>query len=195
MYKKLLAEAFNCPGQTAIDEDFQIDIETSNGRVHNPERRARKLAEDYRARIASEPTPDERRRTSERTIIEPADPQVRETLLTWYGGRCQICDETWPERNGRPFFAAARLVERRHGEWLDNEGNILCLCAKHFAQWRHATKEAYKSIPEQVNSLVLPSEGGTQKLSLLFTMLGDDVEIVYCEKHLLALKTLLDCVH
>lgn len=192
-YVAMLAEAFNCPGKTGIDKYFQIDAEMNNGRVHNPERRAGKLTEEHRERMANERTPDERRHTTERRIIEPADPQVRENLLNWYGGRCQICGETWPERDGSPFFAAARLVERQHGEWLDSEGNVLCLCAKHFAQWRHAAKEASKSIPEQVNSLVLSSEGGTQKLSLLFTMLGDDVEIVYCEKHFLALKTLLEC--
>lgn len=194
-YAEMLAEAFNCLGQTEIDEDFQIDVEANNGGVHNYERRARKLIEQHRDRMASELTLDERRRTTERRMLEPADLQVRETLLAWYGGRCQICDETWPERDGSPFFAAARLVERRHGGWLDNEGNAICLCAKHFAQWRHAAKKASKSIVEQVNSLVLPSEGGAQKLSLLFTMLDDDVELIYCEKHFLALKTLLECAH
>ena len=117
---------------------------------------------------------------------------MRQSLLVWYGGQCQICGRTWPERDGSPFFAAARLVERRHARWLDDPANAICLCADHFAQWCHAAKLAPLDIAEQLKALSLPSLGGKDRLSILFTMLGEDVEVTYCEKHMMALKKLLD---
>ena len=112
-------------------------------------------------------------------------------LYEWYRGKCQICAETWPKYDGKPYFAAAYLFERHHAQWLDVPGNAICLCAKHFAQWRHAAKEMPLDVGEQIHSLRLRAEGGDGDLSIDFTLLGKDVAISYDERHLLALEKLI----
>ena len=193
IYQELLEAAFNRPGRTSIqnDENFKYDDDWGHG-VKDPERRSGKLAEGYREDISNEPSPKDHRRLTERALLEEPNEQVRVSLYEWYGGKCQLCGETWPERDGQPYFAAAYLVERRHARWLDNHGNAICLCAKHFAQWCHAAIGMPLSIPDQIGSLRLRNEGGNGDLSIDFTLLGTDVSITYDERHFLALRTLLE---
>ncbi len=143
--------------------------------------------------MANEPAQEERRRVTERTILEPVDPLVRKKLLDWYGGRCQICGcgKTWPKRDGSPFFTAAHLRELQEARWLDDPANAVCLCADHFAQWRHATVAARIPIAAQIAAWRLPSEGGDEALEIHFLMLGEETKLTYCEKHALDLRQLL----
>lgn len=183
--------AFHRPGPTEFDRDMESD--TDEGYiVKNPQRRSERLETAYKEGLDSEPTPEERRRHTERTLLEGPNEAVRVSLQEWYGGKCQICGETWPKRDGHPFFAAAYLVERQHARWLDDPGIAICLCAEHFAQWRHAAKEMPLDVFEQIRSLALHAEGGKGDLSIDFTLLGKDVAIVYDERHFLALRTLVE---
>jgi hypothetical protein len=192
-YAGALRETFNRPGCTEFDDEDEFEIDdVGNATVRNPQRRRDRLAAGYRERINDEPTPDERRRVTEQNLLEGPNETVRVSLYEWYRGKCQICAETWPKQDGDPYFAAAYLVERRHARWLDDPGNAICLCAKHFAQWRHAAKEMLSDVGEQIHSLRLRAEGGDGDLSIYFTLLGEDVAIRYDERHLLALRTLLE---
>jgi hypothetical protein len=83
-------------------------------------------------------------------------------------------------------------VERQHKRWLDEPGNALCLCAKHFAQWRLATKQATTEITEQISKLRLTSEGGDGNLSIHFQLVGQNTVISFCERHALALRKLVE---
>lgn len=192
LYADALTAAFNQQGKTRFEDDDMTPPVSGVSIVKNPQRRAQKLAEEMRHNINHEPSIEDRRYTTERNILEAPNEQVRMALLEWYNGKCQICGETWPKRDGEPYFAAAYLVERQHARWLDDPGNALCLCAKHFAQWRHAAKTAPLDIIEQIQSLRLRSEGGNGDLSILFTLVNDDVAIRYDERHFLALRTLLE---
>lgn len=192
-FVQALAEAFNRPGRIMGQDDEDFDYDDDSGQqVRDPERRSGKLAEGYRREISKEPSPKDRRRLTERAMLEGPNEQVRTSLSEWYSGKCQICSETWPKRDGDRYFAAAYLVERRHARWLDDPGNAICLCAKHFAQWRHAAIEMPLSIPDQIRSLKLRREGGNGDLSIDFVLLGADVSITYDERHFLALRTLLE---
>ncbi|MFO8090041.1 MAG: hypothetical protein R6U13_09425 [Desulfatiglandaceae bacterium] len=191
-YSEMLLTAFERPGVSKIDEEYPIDPGVDRGSVHNPERRGEKLAQSHRERIINEPGSEERRRTTEHKLLEPSDPKVRQRLLGWYGGRCQICGRTWAERDGSPFFVSAYLVEREKARWLDDPANAICLCADHFAQWRHATRQTPSNIIDQIEALRLPSQGGQNDLSLNLTLCGENIEIKYCEKHMIALKKLIE---
>jgi hypothetical protein len=83
-------------------------------------------------------------------------------------------------------------MEKRHARYLDCLGNAICLCPDHFAQWRHAAIEAPLSIDKQIREIDLPVAGETGEGSILFIMLGQDVEIKYCEKHLLELQAMME---
>jgi hypothetical protein len=188
-YAEELAKAFNRDGMTHFnDEDEPGEYHAGGGMSKNPQRRSERLATGYRESIDNEPPPQERLLVTERSLLEGPNEAVRGSLREWYRGKCQICGKTWPKQDGEPYFAAAYLVERHHGRWLDNPGNAICLCAEHFAQWRHAAKEMPLEVVEQIHSLRLHAEGGDGDLSIYFTLLGEDVAIRYDERHLLALK-------
>ncbi len=190
-YSEMLSDAFSRPARLSAGADDDGPMLDDAGPVRKHDRRAAKLLEGHQARMAEEPDSAERRMATELTILEASDPAVRQRLFEWYRGKCQICGLSWPKRDGTPFFLAAYLVERQNARWLDDAANAICLCAEHFAQWRHAAKEDPLGIAEQVRSMHLPSQGGTDDLCILFTMLGQTVQITYCEKHMLALKTFI----
>ena len=97
-----------------------------------------------------------------------------------------------PNTMGIPISPAAYLVERRHPRWVDSPGNAICLCAKHFAQWRHAAVDTDVGVADQIRNLHLTAEGGDGDLSIHFRMCGEDCFIKYVERHLLALRTLVE---
>jgi hypothetical protein len=192
-YSAELAKAFVREGGAEFVDAEEHDLHhLGNDLVKNPQRRSERLASDHRNNIIHEPSPEDRRHTTERSMLEGPNEQVRVSLLEWYHGKCQICNATWPKQDGEPFFTAAYLVERQYARWLDDPGNAVCLCADHFAQWRHAAKAAPLDVLEQIRSLRLHAEGGDGDLAIYFTLLGKDVAIRYDERHFLALRTLLE---
>jgi hypothetical protein len=193
-YDRELAKAFNRDGLTQFDSDevAQWEYHESNGIIRHLHRRGEKLAEAYSENIASEPSPQDRRRETERSLLEGPNEAVRVSLFEWYRGRCQICVETWPKRDGEPYFAAAYLVERHHARWLDEPANAISLCAKHFAQWCHAAITVSTDVVEQIRSLRLRAEGGNGDLCIRFAMCAENHAIRYDERHLLALRKLVE---
>jgi len=192
-FAKEIKESFNKSGITSFNDEYMARVEdTGFGEIINPGQRGARLRDDYFENIRNEPAQDVRWKQTERCLLESPNEAVRKTLYEWYLGRCQICDETWPKRNGEPFFTAAYLVERHHARWIDEPGNAICLCAKHFAQWRHATKKEFSDVTEQIINLRLRAEGGDGNLSIKFNLLNVDCGIKYNEKHIIALKKLIE---
>jgi hypothetical protein len=189
-----LNKAFNRGGVTHFFDEYEPEpYLTGDGVVKNSQRRSEKLKESYREAIDNEPSPEDRRQETERLLFEGPNEEVRVALHEWYRGKCQICGETWPERNGSPYFTAAYLVERRHARWVDSPGNAICLCAEHFAQWRHAAKETPDvGVVDQIQGLRLAAEAGNGNLGVRFRMLEGEHTITYDKKHLLALRALLE---
>ena len=107
-----------------------------------------------------------------------------------YGGKCQICDDTFPERDGKPFFVASYIVERQKPEGVDTSANALCLCPDHFAKFKHGAIEA-EDIPTQIKNFQTESEGGDRKPVLDIKLCGEKCEIRFKEKHLLDLQELI----
>jgi len=184
-YRDGLVKAVNRPGETKIQDQV-----TDEGKVKNPEHRRKKVNEGHTDRSHSEPPPDKRRKNTNHALLEEPDEQVREYLTRWYAGKCQICDKTFPKRNGQPFFVANYIVQREHARFVDNQANALCLCAEHFAQWENGAVEA-KDIPGQISAFKTEIEGGNTSPILRIKLCGRDCEIKYIEKHLLDLQELL----
>jgi len=192
-YGEKLNAVFNKEGSMDFNDEYKIREESSlPAEVKSPVRRGEKLRSNYVLAKGNEPSSEERRKTTERQILEGPNEQVRTTLYEWYLGKCQICEESWPKKDGKPYFAAAYLVERQHARWIDEPGNALCLCAKHFAQWRHAAKEMPKDISEQIKEIRLKKEGGSGRPAINFTMLNEKHSIEFDERHFLSLRKLLE---
>ena len=184
-YLTEIEKSFNKSGKTEVQPHIIDD-----GRVNNPERRREKIAEEHRDRLNREPSADDRRRKTYRTLLEGPDPQVREYLFQMYGGKCQICDHTFPERDGEPFFVASYIVKRQKSGMVDTAANALCLCADHFAKFEHGAIEA-EDVPTQIENFQTESEGGNCKPILKIKLCGEKCEIRYNEKHLLDLQELI----
>ncbi len=183
--KDEVEQAFNKPGETELKERFSDD-----GDVKNPERRRENSYDEYREQQQQEPNADARRKKTLRTILEGPDKQIREYLYQMYEGKCQICQKTFPEKNGKPFFVANYIVERKVARAVDASGNALCLCAEHFAKWQHGAIET-EDIIKQIDSYKTKSEGGIDMPILKIKLCGEDCKIIYKEKHLLELQEFL----
>ena len=184
-YHVEIEKSFNKSGKTEVQPHIIDD-----GRVNNPERRREKIAEEHRDRLNREPSADDRRRETYRTLLEGPDPQVREYLSQMYGGECQICDRTFPERDGKPFFVASYIVERQKSGGVDTPANALCLCADHFAKFKHGAIET-GDVPTQIENFQIESEGGDCKPILDIKLCGEKCKIHFKEKHLLDLQELI----
>lgn len=184
-YKEELQKSFNRPGETELQEQI-----TDNGKVRDPGRRREKSYEGHKDRIHNEPKPEERRKETMRTILEGPDEQVREYLSQLYGGKCQICGKTFPERDGKPFFIANYIVLKKLGRFVDTSANAMCLCAEHFAKWQHGSIET-ENISEQIETFKTESEGGAKKPVLKIKLCGEKCMIKFKEKHLLDLQELV----
>lgn len=182
--------AFNKGGKSTLSEKFKDKGPYNVGSVRNPTRRRKTSFGAHVDRINNEPASNERRRETERTILESADPATRAYLLNMYYGECQICGTTFPQRDGNPFFVVGHIIERRHARLVDDPANALCLCPLHFAQWRHGVVEA-KNIQEQILSKKTEAEGGIDEIALTINLCGKECQINYAEKHLVDLQTLL----
>jgi hypothetical protein len=183
--KDEVEQAFNKPGETELKERFYDD-----GDVKNPERRREKSYDEYRERQRQEPSADARRKKTLRTILEGPDKQIREYLYQMYEGKCQICQKTFPEKNGKLFFVANYIVERKVARAVDASANALCLCAEHFAKWQHGAIET-EDIIKQIDSYKTKSEGGLDMPILRIKLCGEECTIIYKERHFLELQEFL----
>jgi hypothetical protein len=186
-YPNELIAAFNRPEKRSNEEIEDLD----EGKVSDPEGRREKEAAGHIDRITNEPAPADRRRITERALLEGPDEAVRSVLEEWYGGKCQICDNTFRQRNGRPFFIASYLVQRKLARQVDNYANAICLCAEHFARWQHGAVQA-QNILNQILSLKCQKEGGDSPPIVQIKLCGEDRNITFNEKHLVALQELLN---
>jgi len=186
-YKYELGKYFNRSGEVEIQ-----DQPTDEGKVNKPEHRRKKSHEGHKVRLHDEPNPDQRRKETTRTMLEGPDEQVREYLIQWYEGKCQICNKTFPQRNGQPFFVANYIVPRKLARFTDDSANALCLCADHFAKWQHGSVEA-ENIQEQISAFKTEVESESEITSsiLRIKLCGENCEIKFKEKHLLDLQELL----
>ena len=187
-YEDELENVFNRPGETEL-----LDQNIDDGVMRNPDRRRDKSYAEHKENFLNEPSGDKRREKTIRNILEGPSDQVREYLLQMYGGKCQLCGETFLERNGRAFFIANYIVPRKLARFADTPANALCLCANHFAKWQHGTRTIdADNVSDQIRNLKTGSEGGTNKPILKIKLCGEELKIEFNEKHLVHLQELLN---
>lgn len=149
----------------------QDDIVTSLRLPRSGEKKVRKLLESL--------DPDMKVR-----IFHPVDPQVRTFLEQEYSGKCQVCGKTFPMVNGRPHFMALHLIPRSSGG-VSHNGNAICLCAEHFAQWQSATKY----LPDLLRAVKEASLDDHPQIN--FELAGQQVTLTYTKRHFIDFKAIL----
>ncbi len=185
-YHEALADAFSAPGR-----ETSSDGGGNGGLSQDASRRRIKTQEDIANAIESDGEQGQPLSFALRKKWKGKDDQVRIAFREWYGGRCQVCEKTFIQRNGEPYFEGVYLVSRRTAGWLDREGNVLCLCAQHSAMFQFGPKEADEDIVQQVMQLKLKAEGGDGRPAIRMKLCGDPIAIRYAEKHLIDLQEMV----
>ena len=130
-FHKALCEAFVAPSKDAVDDDTDY-----GGSVQNPALRRDRTSEDIAVNIAAEGKQENRSYFTTVKKWTKKNDQVRITLIEWYRGQCQICNKTFTQSNGEPYFEGLYLVSHTTVGWIDRVGNVLCLCPWHSAMFQ-----------------------------------------------------------
>ena len=185
-YHVVLCQAFSASGSSLPPSD-----RGSGGTTQNISRRREKSQEIFATEIEDEGKLGQRFSFVLRKKWEGKDDQIRVSLIEWYDGRCQICEKTFTQTNGQPYFECLYLVSYKTARWLDREGNVLCLCAEHSAMFQFGPKEFDEDIIQQILRLKVQAEGGDGHPVIQMKLCGEPIEIEYAEKHLIDLQEMI----
>jgi hypothetical protein len=177
-------EAFNREGEAEVEEFV------GDGAAANPARRQERSAEALSRSKEAEPSRGARFNFISQKVWESKDPAVRAYLLETYGGRCQICQATFPRRDGQPFFEARYIVSRVARRWLDTPGNSLCLCPTCLAKTLHGSSKAV-DILDELRELAGDAANLPDGATVSFELCGEPVSIRFAQRHLIDLWALL----
>lgn len=175
-----LLSVFNTVDQPIKDIDYRND---DTGYSHDPTVRYEKESDRVSYKINNSRAQTDRYKEVRRRILDGPDPAVRETLSRWYSGKCQICDSTFIQKNGKPFFISHFLVSRKFSDSADMIGNSICLCADHFAKMVYGRLKSL-GIIEQIEGI----DPNNDNFELYIRVNDDELSIKYNQKHAIALK-------
>ena len=185
-YDQALSETFSALGRSPHNNGTE-----GGGSTQNPARRREKTQEALVTSIENEDKHGERFSFAIRKKWSGKDDQIRVSLIAWYGGRCQICNQTFIQKNGVPYFEGLYLVSHTTAEWIDRVGNVLCLCPWHSAMFQFGPKEVDEDIIQQILQLRVQAEGGDDQLAIKLRLCGEKVEIKFKESHLIDLQEMI----
>ncbi|MCC6694359.1 MAG: hypothetical protein IT365_01900 [Candidatus Hydrogenedentes bacterium] len=163
----------------------------TSGTARNPDRRQAKLEAEVSQDIENEPSPDTRFTFGVCKKWKGKNDVVRQNLIHWYEGKCQICERTFLQRNSEPYFEGLYLVPYTKAEWIDRPGNVLCLCPWHSAMLQFGTKAADTDILSNIEAYVPSSKGGSARPAITLTLCGESATIVFHEDHFLELQVMI----
>ena len=171
----------------------QAEHEDTGGRTsRNPDRRKAKLGEEISADLAGASSTEGRFTFGLCKKWKAKNDQVKAQLTSWYGGKCQICNRTFTQRNNQPYFEGLYLVPHTKAKWIDRSGNVLCLCPWHSAMFQFGSKEFEGDILEKILGFVPAASGGTQNADIALRLCGESITIGFHEDHFLELQTMVE---
>lgn len=185
-YGEALSKAVSGTGKASTES-----TKIGGGTSRNTERRREKTRESITEAIERENASGGSSYLTIRKHWKGKNDTVRVSFIEWYGGRCQICGQTFIQRNGEPYFEGVYLVSHTAADWVDREGNVLCLCADHSAMFQFGPKETKKDVVQQVLGLEVKTGVEEDNLAIQMNLCGNPVEIRYAEKHLIDLQELI----
>ena len=174
----------NRPGKTQLNDYF---ISPTPIPIPNHEIRRRRTQAELEESIAKEPDTSKRPRQVLTKRWEGKNPATREFLNQQYGGRCQICDYTFPKHDGEPYFEGLYIESFKQASWLDHPANVLCLCANHCAQFLYGSREFHPGFREQVLSYDCADHH-----VLRLKLIDKETEIRFSQRHIIDLKALVE---
>ncbi len=115
----------------------------------------------------------------------------KKSLEEWYGGKCQICSDTFSKRDGSPYFEAIYWVSYTSAPWVDRPGNLLCLCPTHSAMLQHGSVRGPEDPVRVIQELELEGERAGRKPQIVLQVCGTEATVTWVDKHLIDLQEML----
>lgn len=185
--EEILKEMSNRKGKAAAKKEESLEV------VSNPERRKRKLEEEFGESMEFKVNVP--KSTLKYTYQDQLSPEEKTFLRTQYNGFCQICDTTIVKYDGEHHFQAINVMrtselDDKYKASLDLGWNSLCLCPNCAAKYRYGVKDM-SDFYRQVQSQEI--EAGEERYVKIHILLQDvEEEIRYTPKHFLVLKTAME---
>ena len=180
-----LSQAFSASGNAPAIQNSVPPNPTATGR-----RRAR-AAQDIERNLQNESSVGARHFLGVKKKWKRKNEAARVALKEWYGGHCQICERTFLQPNGQPYFEGLYLVPYTRKQWIDRVGNVVCVCPWHSAMFQFGLKEADEDIVEQIMGLRTVADGGDGDCYINMRLCGEEVRINFVEKHLIDLQEMI----
>ena len=161
--------------------------------VGNPERRRRKLEEEFGESMEFKLNVP--KSTLKYTYQEGLSSEEKTFLQAQYNGFCQICDTTIVKYDGGHHFQAINVMrtselDRKYNASLGLGWNSLCLCPNCAAKYRYGVKDV-SDFYEQVKGQEVQA-GDESYIKIRISLQDTEEEIRYTPKHFLALKTAME---
>ena len=123
--------------------------------------------------------------------IENSTKEEKALLLTWYQGKCQMCDNSIISYTGIPHFVARNIINTQHltiavRQTTDLAWNSLCLCPNCAAKYSVCSRDI-SGLYHQILETKIPSSKSTT-IVLTIELDGKIQEIKYSAEHFAALK-------
>lgn len=116
--------------------------------------------------------------------------EARNFLYAEYTGKCQITGHTFAKTSGKNYFVAISLVSYQDADYLNNAGNMLCLCAECAAKFKYGGYEL-DNLETKIVEFNTEKEGGSEDhRKIKVRLAGEECRITYSERHFMRLKAL-----
>lgn len=184
-YRTAFQDAFSKAGETKSNQS-----PITQSPVSNPDAREQRIEKEIaEERMNSSDIIRFKRVTSK--IWNSKDSAVRHFLLEQYSGRCQICNYTFIKSNGEAYFEGVYIVSYTKASWIDQPGNILCLCANCCAKFKHGSVQVVGDLFDEIDQFSPYVKGGDTKHEIVLKLCGERVCLAFTERHIIATRALL----
>lgn len=168
-----------------------IDFHHEDIPISDPDRRREIIGEEIQEAQKREPKSSDRLSYTLSKKWDGKNPEIRAFLLHEYGGKCQICSSSFYKRNGEPYFEGLYLIPYTKAEWLDREGNVLCLCPNCCAKMLHGSVIFDGDIVEFILEYKIGENDDSKQRDFTFLLCDKEEIIQFSDRHILDLQEIV----
>jgi hypothetical protein len=127
----------------------------------------------------------------------PSNKEAREFLYEQYQGRCQVTGTTFPKASinergeAENYFEACSILSYSNAEYLNDAGNMLCVCADTMAKLKYASFEYIDEIEDVIESFN-SKETKPDKIYARIQLAGEACVITWTQRHFMRLIALYE---
>ncbi|MDP1610741.1 MAG: hypothetical protein Q8M11_06760 [Sulfuritalea sp.] len=125
---------------------------------------------------------------------QPSNSEARNFLYSEYQGRCQVTGHTFSkayanqEGVAENYFEACALLSYSNADYLNDEGNMLCVSADTMAKFKNASFEWVDDLQEVIKRFTTREPGDMAIAHILLA--GEKARITWSERHFMRLIAL-----